>query len=127
MTRPRRTSTSRFAERFRGVAGHPYEPGFDLTLRPERVEQPRTWRRPRLIFVNSMSDLFHEGVPRNYIGRVFDTMETADWHVYQVLTKRSAHSSDSDHPFRCDADHRFHAFRSPSRSEATRVSHYGVK
>jgi protein gp37 len=73
----------RFAERFRGVAGHPYEPGFDLTLRPERVEQPRTWRRPRLIFVNSMSDLFH-------IGRVFDTMETADWHVYQVLTKRSS-------------------------------------
>ena len=80
----------RFAERFRGVAGHPYEPGFDLTLRPERVDQPRTWRRPRLIFVNSMSDLFHEGVPRNYIGRVFDTMETADWHVYQVLTKRSS-------------------------------------
>ena len=80
----------RFAERFRGVAGHPYEPGFDLTLRPERVDQPRTWRRPRLIFVNSMSDLFHEGVSRSYIGRVFDTMETADWHVYQVLTKRSS-------------------------------------
>ena len=80
----------RFAERFRGVAGHPYEPGFDLTLRPERVDQPRTWRRPRLIFVNSMSDLFHEGVPRKYIGRVFDTMETADWHIFQVLTKRSS-------------------------------------
>ena len=80
----------RFAERFRGVAGHPYEPGFDLTLRPERVDQPRTWRRPRLIFVNSMSDLFHEDVPRNYIGRVFDTMETADWHIFQVLTKRSS-------------------------------------
>ena len=77
----------RFAERFRGVAGHPYEPGFDLTLRPERVDQPRIWRRPRLIFVNSMSDLFHEGVPRKYIGRVFDTMETADWHIFQVLTK----------------------------------------
>ena len=80
----------RFAERFRGVAGHPYEPGFDLTLRPRRVNQPRTWRRPRLIFVNSMSDLFHEGVPWNYIGRVFDTMETADRHIYQVLTKRSS-------------------------------------
>ena len=80
----------RFAERFRGVAGHPYEPGFDLTLRAERVDQPRTWRRPRLIFVNSMSDLFHEGVPQKYIGRVFDTMETADWHTYQVLTKRSS-------------------------------------
>ena len=80
----------RFAERFRGVAGHPYEQGFDLTLRPQRVDQPRSWRRPRLIFVNSMSDLFHEDVPRNYIGRVFDTMETADWHIYQVLTKRSS-------------------------------------
>ncbi len=80
----------RFAERFRGVAGHPYEQGFDLTLRPRRLDQPRTWRRPRLIFVNSMSDLFHEDVPQNYIRRVFDTMETADWHIYQVLTKRSS-------------------------------------
>ena len=80
----------RFAERFRGVAGHPYEQGFDLTLRPNRISQPRSWRRPRLIFVNSMSDLFHEDVPREYVGRVFDTMETADWHVYQVLTKRSS-------------------------------------
>ena len=80
----------RFAERFRGVPGHPYETGFDLTLRPERVEQPKRWRRPRLIFVNSMSDLFHEDVPWDYVGRVFETMETADWHVYQVLTKRSS-------------------------------------
>lgn len=80
----------RFAERFRGVPGHPYETGFDLTLRPERVEQPKSWRRPRLIFVNSMSDLFHEDVPWDYVGRVFETMETADWHVYQVLTKRSS-------------------------------------
>ena len=80
----------RFAERFRGVAGHPYETGFDLTLRPERVDQPRSWRRPRLIFVNSMSDLFHEEVAWEYVERVFDTMETADWHVYQVLTKRSS-------------------------------------
>ena len=80
----------RFAERFRGVAGHPYERGFDLTLRPERMEQPRSWRRPRLIFVNSMSDLFHEEVAWEYVERVFDTMETASWHVYQVLTKRSS-------------------------------------
>ena len=80
----------RFAERFRGVKGHPYEPGFDLTLRPGRVDQPRSWRRPRLIFVNSMSDLFHEAVPWDYVGRVFDTMETADWHIYQVLTKRTS-------------------------------------
>lgn len=80
----------RFAERFRGVPDHPYEPGFDLTLRPERLEQPLTWRRPRRIFVNSMSDLFHKGVSWNYVDRVFDTMEAADWHVFQLLTKRSS-------------------------------------
>ena len=80
----------RFSERFRGVAGHPFETGFDLRLRPERIEQPKRWRRPRLIFVNSMSDLFHKNIPTDYVNRVFDTMETADWHVYQVLTKRSS-------------------------------------
>jgi protein gp37 len=80
----------RFSERFRGVAGHPFENGFDLTLRPERVEQPLAWRRPRMIFVNSMSDLFHKEVPRSFIDRVFDTMEAADWHVFQLLTKRSS-------------------------------------
>ncbi|WP_297490374.1 DUF5131 family protein [Acidocella sp.] len=81
---------SRFSERFRGVVGHPFENGFDLTLRPERLEQPLAWRRPRMIFVNSMSDLFHKDVPREFIDRVFDTMEMADWHVFQVLTKRSS-------------------------------------
>ncbi len=80
----------RFAERFRGVVGHPYETGFDLTLRPERLEQPKRWRRPQLIFVNSMSDLFHKDISTDYIHRIFDTMESADWHVYQVLTKRSS-------------------------------------
>ena len=80
----------RFSERFRGVAGHPFEGGFDLTLRPERIPQPLTWRRPRMIFVNSMSDLFHKNVPREFVDRVFDTMEAADWHVFQVLTKRSS-------------------------------------
>ena len=80
----------RFAERFRGTPGHPFENGFDLTLRPERIEQPRKWRRPRMIFVNSMSDLFHKDVPEEFIGRVFDTMEKADHHTYQVLTKRSS-------------------------------------
>ena len=81
---------ARFAERFRGVPGHPFETGFDLTLRPDRLEQPLAWTRPRMIFVNSMSDLFHKDVPRDYIARVLDTMEAADWHVYQVLTKRSS-------------------------------------
>ena len=80
----------RFSERFRGFEGHPFESGFDLTLRPERIEQPAHWRRPQLIFVNSMSDLFHKNIPTEYIHRVFDTMERADWHIYQVLTKRSS-------------------------------------
>lgn len=80
----------RLSERFRGVKGHPFEPGFDLTLRPARLGQPLSWRRPQLIFVNSMSDLFHKDIPAEYIHRVFDTMERADWHVYQVLTKRSS-------------------------------------
>ena len=80
----------RLSERFRGVEGHPFETGFDLTLRPKRLEQPMQWRRPQLIFVNSMSDLFHKNIPTEYIERVFDTMERADWHIYQVLTKRSS-------------------------------------
>jgi len=81
---------ARFSERFRGVAGHPFTTGFDLTLRPERLRQPLEWKRPRLIFVNSMSDLFHKEVPKDYIAAVFDTMERANWHIYQVLTKRSS-------------------------------------
>jgi protein gp37 len=80
----------RFSERFRGTRGHPFESGFDLTLRPERLEQPLRWRSPRMIFVNSMSDLFHKEIPRHFIGRVFDTMEAAPWHTFQVLTKRSS-------------------------------------
>jgi protein gp37 len=80
----------RFSERFRGVKGHPFENGFDLTLRPERLEQPLNWRQPRRIFVNSMSDLFHKEVPTHFIDAVFDTMEKASWHTYQVLTKRSS-------------------------------------
>jgi len=80
----------RFSERFRGVKGHPYEQGFDLRLWPDRLEIPLRWRRPRTIFVNSMSDLFHKDVPDRFISAVFDTMERADWHVYQVLTKRSS-------------------------------------
>ncbi len=61
-----------------------------LTLRPERLTQPLGWKRPRMIFVNSMSDLFHKEIPRGHISAVFDTMENANWHVYQVLTKRSS-------------------------------------
>ena len=78
-----------FAERFRGVPGHPYEVGFDLTLRPERLQQPLAWKTPRLIFVNSMSDLFHEDVPLDFIAQVFEIMERASHHTFQVLTKRA--------------------------------------
>jgi protein gp37 len=80
----------RFSERFRGVPGHPFENGFDLKLRPERLAQPLSWRKQRRIFVNSMSDLFHKEIPRSFIDSVFDTMEAANWHTFQVLTKRSS-------------------------------------
>lgn len=81
---------ARFSERFRGVEGHPFENGFDITLRPARLDQPRRWKRPRTIFVNSMSDLFHKEVPTTFVDEVFDVMEEANWHRYQVLTKRSS-------------------------------------
>ena len=84
----------RFAERFRGTPGHHFEMGFDLTLRPERILKPLSWKQPRMIFVNSMSDLFHKDVPTEFIDQVFHTMETADWHVFQVLTKRSSTMRD---------------------------------
>jgi protein gp37 len=80
----------RFSERFRGTPGHPFKNGFDLMLRPERLAQPFIWRQPRMIFVNSMSDLFHKAVPSDFISKVFDTMEKANWHTFQVLTKRSS-------------------------------------
>lgn len=78
----------RFAERFRGIPGHPYVQGFDLRLWPERLLLPAKWEKPRHIFVNSMSDLFHRDVPDDFILQIFQTMAAADWHVYQVLTKR---------------------------------------
>ena len=83
-----------FAERFRGVPGHPYEQGFDLKLWPDRLEAPLRWKAPRMIFVNSMSDLFHEDVPDEYIERVFRVMAEASRHTFQVLTKRAARLAD---------------------------------
>ncbi len=77
-----------FAERFRGVPGHPYEQGFDLRLWPDRLDLPRSWKKPRIVFVNSMSDLFHERVPTEYVSRVFTVMADCRWHTFQVLTKR---------------------------------------
>jgi protein gp37 len=78
-----------FAERWRGVPGHPYEQGFDLRLWPQRLEAPLHWRAPRMIFVNSMSDLFHEDVPDSFIEEVFRVMSHASRHTFQVLTKRA--------------------------------------
>ncbi len=84
----------RFAERFRGVKGHPFEQGFDLRLIPAKLTDPLSWRKPQRIFVNSMSDLFHDQVPTEYIQSVFNVMNQADWHQYQVLTKRAERFED---------------------------------
>jgi protein gp37 len=78
-----------FAERFRGVKGHPYEQGFDLRLVPEKLLEPFSWRSSKLVFVNSMSDLFQPTVPDVYVEATARVMVTANWHTYQVLTKRS--------------------------------------
>lgn len=83
-----------FAERFRGVIGHPYEHGFDLQLRPERLRLPLTWTRPRRVFVNSMSDLFHPDVPESFVLQAFETMRQAHWHQFQLLTKRPDRAAD---------------------------------
>jgi protein gp37 len=78
-----------FAERFRGVPNHPYEQGFDLRLVPEKLAEPLSWAKSQMVFVNSMSDLFHNDVPDEYIVLVAQVMAEAKWHTYQVLTKRS--------------------------------------
>lgn len=78
-----------FAERFRGVPGHPYEQGFDLRLVPHKLQEPLRWTMPRMIFVNSMSDLFQDDVPDDFITDVADVMRAATWHTFQVLTKRA--------------------------------------
>ena len=77
-----------FAERFRGVVGHPYEFGFDPRIVPEKVTEPLFWATPRRIFVNSMSDLFHDAFDDDYLERVCQVMEVANWHNFQILTKR---------------------------------------
>jgi protein gp37 len=83
-----------FAERFRGVPGHPYEQGFDLRLVPEKLAEPFRWSGPRTVFVNSMSDLFQPDVPTAYIEDVVRVMVEANWHTYQILTKRSERLRD---------------------------------
>ncbi|WP_242342707.1 DUF5131 family protein [Anaeromyxobacter terrae] len=78
-----------FAERFRGVPGHPFEQGFDLRLVSKALDLPLRWKASRLIFVNSMSDLFHQRVPDSYVEKVFEVMRAATQHRFQVLTKRA--------------------------------------
>jgi protein gp37 len=82
-----------FAERWRGIEGHPYEQGFEVRFWPERLNQPARWKRSRRIFVNSMSDLFQESVPKSFIGQVLDAMDDAPQHAFQVLTKRPGRMS----------------------------------
>jgi protein gp37 len=83
-----------FAERFRGVPGHPYEQGFDLRLVPEKLAEPLKWASSKTVFVNSMSDLFQKDIPYQFVEHVARVMEMANWHTYQVLTKRAEHMRD---------------------------------
>jgi protein gp37 len=97
-----------FAERFRGVAGHPYEQGFDLRLVPEHLLDPFRWPRAKMVFVNSMSDLFHKDIPMSYVEAVARVMCEASWHTYQVLTKRAERLREllcSELRFAADAEH----------------------
>ena len=79
----------RMAHRLKAMGNHNYRNGFDVTLHPHLVDAPLRWKSPRIVFVNSMSDLFHEDIPLSFIQQVFSTMEAAHWHTFQVLTKRS--------------------------------------
>src|SRR3970040_1197422 len=78
----------RLAARLQAMGNARYRAGFDVTLHPDLLTLPLTWKRPRRIFVNSMSDLFHEAVPEEFIRRVFGVMREAHWHIFQILTKR---------------------------------------
>jgi protein gp37 len=79
----------RLALRLQAMGSPRYGNGFRVTLHPDQLSRPLAWSEPRRIFVNSMSDLFHEAVPEEFIGSVFEVMGRADWHVFQVLTKRA--------------------------------------
>lgn len=80
----------RFAERWRGTPNHPCEQGFDLKLWPDRLNRPARWKQPRMIFVNSMSELFHKDILQDFVDQVFTVMEAESRHVFQVLIKRSS-------------------------------------
>ena len=80
----------RMAKRLQSMGQPRYRNAFEPTLQPDVIVQPLTWRKPRVVFVNSMSDLFHERVPLYYLEKVFDVMAEAHWHTFQILTKRSS-------------------------------------
>ncbi len=86
----------RMAERLQAMGQRNYRNGFRVTLQPQLLERPLDWKRPQRIFVNSMSDLFHRDIPTDYILAVFDVMRRADWHVFQILTKRSDRLAELD-------------------------------
>jgi protein gp37 len=86
----------RMAKRLQAMGAEKYRNGFKLTLHEDVLEEPITWMKPQYIFVNSMSDLFHKDVPLNFIIRIFDVMRRADWHQFQVLTKRAERLLDLD-------------------------------
>ncbi|MFJ5973573.1 DUF5131 family protein [Streptomyces sp. NPDC093060] len=113
-----------FAERWRGTPGHHFENGFDITLRPERLTLPLRWRKPRRVFVNSMSDLFHKDIPDAYIARVFAAMALAPQHTFQVLTKRHARMRSllADPTFEKQVDYELLHFPPFADSKMTRRS-----
>jgi protein gp37 len=84
----------RLAKRLQAMGNCRYVHGFDVTLHPDQLDLPLRWKQPRRIFVNSMSDLFHEAVPEPYIRRVFEVMAVAPWHSFQILTKRASRLAD---------------------------------
>jgi protein gp37 len=86
----------RLAARLQAMGQKNYRRGFEVTLQPQMLEHPIRWRHPRRVFVNSMSDLFHENVPQSYILEVFSVMQRAHWHQYQILTKRSERLLEMD-------------------------------
>jgi protein gp37 len=83
----------RMARRLQAMGAYNYRNGFEVTLQPQMLDRPLAWRKPQRVFVNSMSDLFHVDVPKEYIHKVFDVMVAAHWHQFQVLTKRSGRLS----------------------------------
>ena len=84
----------RMATRLKAMGSPNYRNGFKLTLHPQTLDMPFRWRKPRIVFVNSMSDLFHEDVPLSFIKEVFEVMSQAHWHTFQVLTKRGDRLSE---------------------------------